>query len=323
MYYSKKVILFGSAQVSEEVLKSDFCDIAYIIDNDKEKWGHTLFGKEIYKPEKIIEEDLSEVLVVLAFSPSGITNRKVSEQLKNMGLIENHHFVNVFDILPKDSPHQKIEPLSTYAPWKSDKDFQFIYNAVRSKTLVDIYRCHELWCLVEQVANLEGALIEVGVWKGGTGGLIAKKSELCGVKDTVYLCDTFSGVVKANPIHDNVYKGGEHSDTNEEIVKELIFDQFQLSNVKILNGIFPNDTEHLVKDKIFRFCHIDVDVYDSAKDIFEWIWDKMVIGGIVVFDDYGFITCQGVTKLVNELSENKDNIFFHNINGHGILIKIK
>ena len=174
-----------------------------------------------------------------------------------------------------------------------------------------------------QVSELEGALIEIGVWKGGTGGLIAKKSELCGIEDSVYLCDTFSGVVKANPIHDNVYRGGEHSDTNEKLVKDLVYDQLQLNNVKVLKGIFPNDTEFLVEDQLFRFCHIDVDVYNSAKDIFEWVWDRMIIGGIVVFDDYGFITCQGVTKYVNELRENKDNIFIHNLNGHGVFIKIK
>lgn len=320
---SKKIIVFGTTEVTEVVLKNGFFDVAYIVDNVEEKWGKLFFEKIVYSPEKIKGENFSDIQILLAFSPSGITNKMVSNQLKDMGLIEDNHFVNIYDTLPSSYPYQKVEPLSTYAPWKLDKDFQFYYNKMNSKTLVDIYRCYELWCLVDQVSKLEGALIEVGVWKGGTGGLIAKKSELCGVEDSIYLCDTFSGVVKANPVHDNVYRGGEHSDTNEEIVKQLIFDQLQLNNVKILKGIFPNDTEHFIEDKLFRFCHIDVDVYDSAKDIFEWIWDKMVIGGVVVFDDYGFITCQGVTKYVNELSEKKDNLFFHNINGHGILIKIK
>ena len=43
--------------------------------------------------------------------------------------------------------------------------------------------------------------------------------------------------------------------------------------------------------KRFRFCDIDVDVFQSAKDILDWIWPRMVIGGVVVYDDYGFKGC--------------------------------
>jgi O-methyltransferase len=70
------------------------------------------------------------------------------------------------------------------------------------------------------------------------------------------------------------------------------------------------------------FCHIDVDVYQSAKDIVDWIWDKLVVGGIIVFDDYGFPTCTGVTKYVNEQDGKPDRLIIYNINGHAIMIKI-
>jgi O-methyltransferase len=54
----------------------------------------------------------------------------------------------------------------------------------------------------------------------------------------------------------------------------------------------------------------------------EWLWPKLVPGGIVVFDDYGFQFCDGVTQLVNEERIKKDRIVIHNLNGHAILIKI-
>jgi len=68
-------------------------------------------------------------------------------------------------------------------------------------------------------------------------------------------------------------------------------------------------------------CHIDVDTYDSAKDIVEWVWPRLSVGGAVVFDDYGFVRCEGVTKLVNELSSDNDKLFIHNLNGHGLIFK--
>jgi O-methyltransferase len=63
-------------------------------------------------------------------------------------------------------------------------------------------------------------------------------------------------------------------------------------------------------------------VYLSARDIVEWVWPRLSIGGIIVFDDYGFIGCDGVTKFLNEEKHKKDRLFMHNLNGHGILIKL-
>ena len=187
---------------------------------------------------------------------------------------------------------------------------------------MDIYRCYELWQIVGESAKCStGALIEIGVWKGGTGALIAYKAFLDKIPQHVYLCDTFTGVVKASK-EDSRYKGGEYADSSEAIVK-LLMDNFKLENVKILTGVFPEETSHIVKNETFRFCHIDVDVFNSARDIMLWIWDRLEVGGIIVFDDYGFGQCDGITKYVDSISSAEDRIFIYNINGHAILIKIK
>jgi O-methyltransferase len=216
--------------------------------------------------------------------------------------------------------YEQITPEATYAPWTTDRSFSEIYETIKSNTLVDKYRCYELWQLVKESAKLDGAIIEIGVWRGGTGSLIAKQAELCGIRSTVYLCDTFTGVVKAGT-NDSRYRNGEHADTSKVTVEGLV-KKLGLKNTKILVGIFPDETSPYIEDCTFRFCHIDVDVYQSAKDIVDWVWAKMAIGGIVVFDDYGFSSCDGVTKFVNEQRNSNNCIVMHNLNGHGILIKI-
>ena len=95
-----------------------------------------------------------------------------------------------------------------------------------------------------------------------------------------------------------------------------------LDNVQILQGIFPDQTSHEIKDLQFRFCHIDVDVYQSAKDIVDWIWDRMVHGGIIVYDDYGFRLCDGITRYVEEQMLYKDRLVLHNLNGHAVIMKL-
>jgi len=42
----------------------------------------------------------------------------------------------------------------------------------------------------------------------------------------------------------------------------------------------------------------------------------------MVYDDYGFEVCPGITRLVNEQMGMSDRIVFHNLNGHAIVLKL-
>jgi O-methyltransferase len=253
----------------------------------------------------------------------GTTFNRLKNMLRRMF---NKIGVDIFFFTKKETlagfTYEPIQSIADFAPWNMDQAFQECFRAIKDHTLVDKYRCYELWALVEQSHKLsDGALIEVGVWRGGSGAIIAKKARSVGIPDPVYLCDTFRGVVKASSEDITYYRGGEHADTSQEIVEQLIFSQLGLDNVIVLKGIFPDETAHLIANRKFRFCHIDVDTYQSAKDIVNWIWGKMVAGGMIIFDDYGFKYCEGVTKYVEELRGLSDRVLIHNLNGHAILIK--
>jgi O-methyltransferase len=216
--------------------------------------------------------------------------------------------------------HQTIVPLASYAPWNLDSAFAKAYDQCRGHTLVDIYRCYEIWSLVAEAAKLQqGDLLEVGVWRGGTGALIAAQSAQRMASSQVFLCDTFTGVVKTGA-QDTIYKNGMHADTSIEIVQQLLA-RLGLGNAVVLQGIFPEQTAERIQDRRFRFCHIDVDVYESSKDICEWLWPRLVSGGVVVFDDYGMRGTEGVQRFVNQWRVRDDLNFVYNLNGHAIFIK--
>jgi O-methyltransferase len=217
--------------------------------------------------------------------------------------------------------YQIIVPYATYAPWLLDKAFMDTLSATRKNRLVDIYQCWELWCLVEQTGKIDGDVLEVGVYRGGTTAIIAMKMKLLGQNSNLFCCDTFDGVVKASQ-QDNFYRGGEFRDTSADYVRNLLA-TLGIDNFTILQGVFPEDTAQLISNHSFRLCHIDVDTYKSAEDILTWVWPRLRVGGAVVFSDYGYPRIKGITKLVQERRMQRDSIFIHNLNGNGIMLKIE
>ncbi|MEO6801805.1 MAG: TylF/MycF/NovP-related O-methyltransferase [Granulicella sp.] len=217
--------------------------------------------------------------------------------------------------------HSIVIPQATYSPWIDDHEFSAAFERIRPNTLVDIYRAYELWSLVRETSHLDGDVLEVGVWRGGTGCLMAERVRLLKPAVTVFLCDTFKGVVKASD-HDSHYQGGEHANTSMNIVRRLAI-SMGLNNIELLEGIFPDETGHQVESRRFSLCHIDVDVYESAKHVTDWVWPKLVVGGVIVYDDYGFSSCEGVTNLVNERVPDCGALTLHNLNGHAIVVKLR
>jgi O-methyltransferase len=215
----------------------------------------------------------------------------------------------------QDFLHHRILPRATLSPWLNDSGFLNLFAAVEAHTLVDIYRCWELYSLAKQMQRLSGVYVEVGVWRGGTGAVLASAAP--GKK--VYLADTFRGVVKAGK-NDPRYRGGEHADTSRLVVESLMQD-LSLNNTEVIEGVFPEDTLHLVPKNI-SLLHIDVDVYESCVDIVRECKQFMCRGGAIVFDDYGFFGCEGVTKYCDMLRQDTDFLFIHNLNGHAIFIKL-
>ncbi len=208
---------------------------------------------------------------------------------------------------------------ATYSPWLLDEDFRTVHQTIADHTLVDLYRCYELWHLLGQTRHLQGDVLEVGTWRGGTGCLMGHRARALGLDTEIFLCDTFTGVVKTSD-SDAHYGGGEHADTSLATV-EALSRELDLDNLRILQGIFPEDTADQISDRQFRLCHIDVDVYQSGKDVLAWVWPRLAVGGVVVFDDFGFPSTTGITKLVHEFEDLPDRVCVQNLNGHAVFIK--
>lgn len=215
--------------------------------------------------------------------------------------------------------YESVMILDAYAPWAVDDDFLEVWDKVNTHTLTDIWRCYELYQLVREVSDIPGDILEVGVWRGGTGATLAAAAKKWKPDARVWLCDTFTGVVKAGD-NDASYSGGEHADTSADAVRRLL-GSLDLDNVDILPGIFPEETGGTLESNVISLCHIDVDVYQSASDIVSWVLPKMARDAVLVFDDYGFSSCNGITRLVDDLRADGNWRYLYNLNKHAILTR--
>lgn len=220
-----------------------------------------------------------------------------------------------FSSLKTGISHSQIIPFASYSPWLDDEAFMRLFKAVSNHTLVDIYRCHELYSLALRNASVPGDVVEVGVWRGGTAALLA-----CAAPEkTAHLFDTFQGVVKSDARFDTFYQDGEHADTDQETVKAL-FSSLGI-NCRIHCGMFPDDTLDGLPEKV-SLAHLDVDTYGSVRQSFYAIWPRVQPRGVIIFDDYGQYGCEGATQAINEIvAAVTDGFFMHNLNGHALLVK--
>jgi len=253
--------------------------------------------------------------------------------------------------------YRRLTPLARYAPWESDGLFTEIYDLLAgfrtesgyrmqprispalperhpsgawaepsAFTLLDRYRAFTIWTLVKQVAALpETALLEVGSWKGGSALLIIGRLRALGSTARVYACDTYSrqcGMVKAgsrDPMYRNGARMNAHLPTIADVERGAAM--LRIPTPTILDGIFPDETGAQLTDTRLCFCHIDVDVYESAKDAFAFAWPRLVSGGVVVFDDYGFADCGGVTDYVDEAPWGNSGTCVYSLSGQAIVVK--
>jgi O-methyltransferase len=199
--------------------------------------------------------------------------------------------------------------------YNTDKDFINIYKQIERYTLVNEQRAYILYQFIKQAKNHSGDVAEVGVYRGGTARLFA--SIVANSDKNLYLFDTFAGMPYVNKDLD-LHNKGDFSDTSIEKVKEYVG---SYKNVFYFKGLFPQ-TAGPISDKKFCFVHIDVDIYQSVKDCCEYFYNRLAKGGIIIFDDYGFPSCPGAKKALDEFFKDKPEFPCYLSTGQLFMIKL-
>lgn len=208
-------------------------------------------------------------------------------------------------------------------------DERKIIDEVSKFTLTSPERIVSLIRAVKHIEKnkIEGDIVECGVWKGGSIMAILKVlKDLNSFDRDIYLYDTFEGMSEPTEM-DKSFKG--ESATSAYLAKNEFWKRMESlspleeveNNVRSIN--YPIEKIHFIKGKVeetipsiipekIAILRLDTDWYESTLHELEYLFPRLVKGGIIIIDDYGH--WQGCKKAVDEyLDRNKIELFLNRI----------
>ncbi|WLA85824.1 TylF/MycF/NovP-related O-methyltransferase [Bradyrhizobium elkanii] len=184
------------------------------------------------------------------------------------------------------------------------------------------YRAYDRRWTVAQLArhavSLEGTFAECGVYRGATAYLIARTLKLYGASGLkLHLFDSFSGLSNPSSSMDGQYwRAGDMAAGLDEVRANLA----EWSDCIIIHpGWIPSRFSDVATER-FAFVHIDVDLFQPTHDSLVFFYERMLPGGVILCDDYGFASCPGARTAMEDFFESVRETIIHLPTGQGLVI---
>ncbi|HHT9135730.1 MAG TPA: TylF/MycF/NovP-related O-methyltransferase [Candidatus Wunengus sp. YC60] len=169
--------------------------------------------------------------------------------------------------------------------------------------------------IYKKILDLPGEIVECGVFKGASLIRFATFRDLLEspFSRKVIGFDVFGEFPETHYVPDKHFvksfiESAGKTGISIEKLKE-VFEHKKTINYELVKGdINQTIPEYANKNPQLKIAllHIDTDVYEPAVTILENLFDRVVRGGIIAFDDYG--TFPGETKAVDDFFTDKKNI---------------
>ena len=176
------------------------------------------------------------------------------------------------------------------------------------------WRAHIVTWAAKQAIKLDGDFIACGVYWGLLEKTLCEYvnfEQLANKK--FYLVDTWGDPKTANLNH-QLYK---YPDDIFHLVKERFA---KYSNVELVRGVVPEILDDVPVNKI-AYLSIDMNGDVAERATLERYYNKIVPGGVIYFDDYGW-NYPKLRATVDEFFSDKPETLLHFPSGNSIVIKL-
>ena len=188
------------------------------------------------------------------------------------------------------------------------------------------WRLNTLCWSAKNALRIGGSLVECGVFKGDMAWTILHVLGPENIAEFL-LYDSFDGFSPQyssqadfpdNPgffeFASNYYQQGG---IYEDVCKR--FEAFP--QIRIVKGYLPDSLQDTVPDKI-GFLHIDLNSPKAERAVLELLWQRVVPGGHVVFDDYGWHVFRKQKEMADEFMVRRGHEILELPTGQGLVIRL-
>lgn len=204
------------------------------------------------------------------------------------------------------------------------KDIQGFSEIARSviaqkRTLLFYDRLYTIFQAMMNTRKIGGDIVELGVYRGGSLRFIYDVARYLKTAPCIYGLDTFSGHAGVSA-EDISQADGQFSKNSLEQVAAYLAD---CDSVRLVPGDVRETLESLLgKIECLVFAHLDLDLHDPTASALRLIEPKLAVGGAIVVDDYGVLSCKGVRKATDEFVAQSALKQFHLMTGQCLLLKV-
>jgi hypothetical protein len=181
------------------------------------------------------------------------------------------------------------------------------------------WRIHTLLWASQYALNLEGDYVDLGGGFGIFASAIYEYLNFSEKNKKYFLLDSFEGLNPETTLtseKDRINHFKRFGNWHDEVVER--FENFK--NIKIIKGFIPETLGQIDTDKI-SFASIDLNSVEPEKFALEFTWEKLVRGGIIILDDYGFPGHIEQKKSHDRFIREKGSLIYTCPTGQGIIIK--
>jgi hypothetical protein len=162
--------------------------------------------------------------------------------------------------------------------------------------------------------KIEGAIVECGVWRGGSMMLAAKVLSKLGEKRReLFLFDTFEGMTSPSAEDRDIH----NTDAKELLAQESVtvsrsvwcYADIDDVNHNMMSTGYPPELVHLIKGRVedtipvhappqIAILRLDTDWYESTLHELVHLFPRLSTNAVLIIDDYGH--WQGARRAVDE-----------------------
>jgi O-methyltransferase len=211
-----------------------------------------------------------------------------------------------------------------FSPFLYDDEFNRVYWSVADRWPggpLDLrWRVWLLMRCAQQCVTLPGNVVEFGVYRGASAFVLLSSVSLRADQRLV-LFDTFSGIPSAGLTTEEVGGGlsGRLADTSAADVEELL--KWWGRQVELVVGDVTNTTASVETGRVC-FAHVDLNAAAATVSALEYLYDRLLTGGIVVLDDYGWSGYEAQRAAIDTFFSGRPEQVVALPTGQGIVIKL-